>query len=110
MQEFELKCVQLISEAGVAKSNYIEAIAAVKKGNHRRVTELIREGEKSFIQGHNTHMELLQMTDRIDTINYMLLLMHAEDQLMSAEMYKTLFHDFESLYKKIQELEEVIMK
>ncbi len=108
MNEVELKCFQMISEAGVARSNFIEAIAEIKKGNNDRAEELVKEAEKSYVQGHASHMELLQKDTAIDAVNFMILMMHAEDQLMSVEVFKVLFHEFKSVYERISKLEEVM--
>ena len=107
MNEVELKCFQMISEAGVARSNFIEAITEIKKRNYEQAEKLIKEAEKNYIQGHASHMELLQMDTNIDTVNSMVLLMHAEDQLMSVEVFKTLFNELKSVYERIEKIEEV---
>ena len=110
MQGVELKCFQIISAAGVAKSDFIEAISQVKNGNTSRAMELVKEGEKSYVQGHDAHTELLALKDSAESINSMVLVMHAEDQLMAAELYKIMFMEFKDAYGKLSELEKEVGK
>lgn len=108
MQELELKCIQIISAAGVAKSNFIEAIGQIKKGNVSLARELVEEGEKSYVQGHDVHTELLKLKETEASINSMVLVMHAEDQLMAAELTKIMFKEFKEIYNKMSELEKEV--
>lgn len=110
MQELELKCFQIISAAGVAKSDFIEAISQIKNGDISRAMELVKEGEKSYVQGHDAHTELLALKDAAESINSMVFVMHAEDQLMAAELYKTMFMEFKNVYGKLSELENEVGK
>lgn len=110
MQELELKCFQMISGAGVARSNFIEAIGEIKKGNASRAKELVVEGEKSYVQSHEAHTELLALEAAVETVNSMVLVMHAEDQLMGAELIKILFMEFQDVYAKMSELEKEVRK
>lgn len=96
-QEQELQICQLISASGTAKSMYIEAIQMAKKGEFDKAADLIKEGEKCFLQGHKAHSEML--TDLTSFTN--LLLVHAEDQMMSAETIKILAEEIIDLYKRI---------
>ena len=51
---------------------------------------MIEEGDAAFIEGHDAHAGLLQKeaSGEGNTVN--LLILHAEDQLMSAEAFKTI--------------------
>ncbi|MCI5774827.1 MAG: PTS lactose/cellobiose transporter subunit IIA, partial [Erysipelotrichaceae bacterium] len=62
------------------------------------------EGEKVFVEGHHAHAQLIQQEAAGDHVNFHLLLMHAEDQLMSAEGFKTVAVEFIDLYEKISKL------
>lgn len=84
MVDMEELCFQVISLAGAARSKYIEAIRTAKKGDPERAAALVKEGKGFFIKGHDAHLNLAQVTEpQPQTTN--LLLLHAEDQLMSAE-------------------------
>lgn len=86
---------------GTARSCYIEAINEAKKGNYEKAEELIAEGEKVFIEGHDKHNELLQKEASGEGNVVNLLILHTEDQLMSAEGFKIIAQEFIDVYRKI---------
>lgn len=105
MDGLELVCFQIISAVGMAKSSYIEAIQEAKKGNFEKARVCIQEGETSFIQGHNAHGELIQQEAGGKEVNPNLLLLHAEDQLISAETIKILANELIENYERLIALE-----
>lgn len=105
MEGMELQCFQIISAVGMARSSYIEAIQAAKKGNFDEAHRMIAEGEQSFIQGHGAHAEMIQQEASGNKVEPCLLLIHAEDQLMSAEAFKIIAEEMIQSYQRIVSLE-----
>ena len=101
MEGLELIAFEIISSVGTARSCYIEAISEAKKGNYEKAEELIAEGEKVFIEGHDKHNELLQKESSGEGNVVNLLILHAEDQLMSAEGFKIIAQEFIDVYRRI---------
>lgn len=99
MEGMELISFQIISAVGSAKSLYIEAIQKAKENQFEQAEELIREGERAFVKGHHAHAELIQKEANGDKIDFSLLIMHAEDQLMSAETIKLMADEFIAMYR-----------
>jgi len=87
-EKFELACFQIITYVGTARTHFINAIHCAKEGKYDEAAELIKQGDEAFSLGHNAHADLL---------------MHAEDQLMSAESFRILADEFIALYKRIDE-------
>lgn len=88
MEGLELICFQIIAGVGAAKSNFIEAMSAARKGEYEKAEQLIADGEKEFIPAHQAHGELIMKEANGEKNELSLLLLHAEDQLMSAETLK----------------------
>lgn len=107
MDGLELVCFQIISAAGMAKSSYIQAIKEAKNGNFDKALSTIKEGETYFAQGHNVHTQLIQESSTDVQSNVNLLLLHAEDQLMSAETCKILADELIDSYRRIIVLENM---
>ena len=101
MEGMELICFQIISAVGTARSLYIEAIHEAKVGNINGAREMIKEGGQVFIQGHHAHVQLIQNEASGNKTEIGLLLIHAEDQLMSAEAFGILAEEFVDLYELI---------
>lgn len=100
MNELEQVCFQIISTVGNARSFYVEAIRTAKNGDIEEANRLLQEGKEAFVQGHHAHFELIQQEANGKQIEFSLLLLHAEDQLMSAESFGILAEDFIELYKR----------
>lgn len=102
MLGMELMCFNIISSVGAARSCFIEAIDMAADGKFDDAQKLIEEGQKNFTEGHKAHMELLTKASSGETVEIGMLLIHAEDQLMSAESFGILAERFLTLYKKIK--------
>lgn len=101
MEELELKCFEIITNVGSAKSCYIEAIALAKEGKFDEAKALIAEGAEVFLIGHKAHYELIQRDAETGDVPVNLILMHAEDQLMNADGFKIIATEFVELYEKL---------
>lgn len=99
MSGMELISFKIISAVGTAKSMYIEAIQAAKQGNFEEADRLIEEGSNIFIEGHHAHGSLIQQEANGEKVGFSLLLMHAEDQLMTTETFKIVAQEFIELYR-----------
>ena len=100
MEGLELIAFQIISAVGTARSSYIEAIQAAKKDDFAGAEKLIEEGDAAFVEGHHAHAQLLQDEAGGKENSLSLLILHAEDQLMSAEAFKTIALEFMDVYKR----------
>ncbi len=101
MEGMELIAFQIISAAGTARSMFVEALNLAKEGKTDEARQIISEGEECFTQGHKAHAELLSKSADGETIVMDLLMVHAEDQMMSAETYRMFAEELISLYEKL---------
>ena len=86
--DLEEMALEIITNVGTARSMYVEAVEAAKAGNFEEAHNLVAEGEKIFVNGHHAHADLVNDKIGVEELQYMFLVMHAEDQLMSAETLK----------------------
>ena len=91
---------QVISKTGEAKSNYISAIYSAKQGDFEKAKELVELGNKSFLEAHRLHGELIQKEAQGEKPELTLLLIHAEDQLNSTETIKVLVEEMIVLFER----------
>lgn len=98
-EEFELVCVQMITNSGSAKSSYIEAIQKAKAGTYDEAAKLMAEGDEFYAQAHDVHSTLLTKEASGEKLDFSLILMHAEDQMASTEMAKVLAREIIELYQ-----------
>ena len=96
---------EMIAKNGAARSLFIEAVQAAKKGNIPDARRLMEDGEAMLIEGHTIHGEMITRYARGEEIKMDLLLVHAEDQLMAAEMFKLMAREYIEIYGRLVELE-----
>lgn len=101
MEGIEYISFQIISTVGTARSMYIEAIQHAKAKEFDKALDCIKQGDEAFTQGHKVHGELIQKEAAGERTEICLLLMHAEDQLMSAEGFKIIAGEIIEVYKTI---------
>ncbi|MDO4325472.1 MAG: PTS lactose/cellobiose transporter subunit IIA [bacterium] len=102
-EELVMECFQLITYVGTARSCFINAIQSAKAGNFEEAAELIKQGDEAFVQGHTGHAGLLAKEANGELGNVGLILIHAEDQLMSAESFRIIAEEMIDIYKKMAE-------
>lgn len=83
MEGMELIAFEIISNVGMAKSLSVEALRAVRSGNYEECNKKLEEasGEK---------------------IEFSLIIMHAEDQMIAAETIKSLVEEMIDMYKELK--------
>ncbi len=79
---------EIISYAGNAFSNFYEAVEEVNKGNKEKAAELMKQGDEELNHAHKAQTELLFAEANGDKVNTNVILIHAQDHLMTTIMYQ----------------------
>ena len=103
--DLEETCMQLITFAGATKSAYVEAMSERRAGNEEKALELIKEGKETYAQCHKIHQQMFTSEHKMENSMQTLLLMHAEDQMMSCETIYVLANEIMQCYAMIENLE-----
>lgn len=101
MNDLELISFRIISTVGTARGMFITAIQKAKNGDFEEASQLIEQGNRHFMEGHEAHMEMLTRQANGEATPLDILLIHAEDQMMSAETFKIIAEEFIDLYKRL---------
>lgn len=102
MDELVKTSFQIIAAVGGARGSYVEAVRAAKEGDFERADALIKQGEESFLGGHDAHTSLIQREAGGDPVNMTLMITHAEDQLMAAETFKLVALELIDVYRRME--------
>ena len=102
MDGLEMIYFEIISAVGTARSMFIEAIQLAKTGDFDGARKLVEEGNEYFIEGHRAHAKLISKEASGEKVEFSLLLVHTEDQFMSAETFKILVEEFIHLYERME--------
>lgn len=105
-EELMTACFQVITFVGTARSCFINAIQCAKEGKYDEAAEMLKQGDDAFVQGHHGHAALAEKEAHGELPQISLLLLHAEDQLMSAEGFRTIAEEFIAVYKRLDGVTE----
>lgn len=100
-EELMMSCFQIITYVGSARTCFINAIQSAKAGDFDGAAELLRQGDEAFVQGHTGHAELISQEAAGELPEIGLIIMHAEDQLMSAESFRIIAEEFIDMYRRL---------
>ena len=103
MDGIELIAFEIISNVGMAKSLAIEALRDVRAGKYDEAEKKINESSEYLIKGHHAHTSLIQKEASGDKVEFSLIIMHAEDQMMSAETIKSLIEEMIEMFKQLND-------
>jgi len=101
MEGLELISFKIIASVGSARSMFVNAMRLARNGQIDEAEDQIIQGDEHMKEGHHAHMEVLTMQANGEVLPFDLLLVHAEDQLMSAETIKIMAEEVIGLYKTI---------
>ena len=99
-RDMEQLLFSLITAAGEAKSYAVEALREAKEHHKDRVGELLGLSKKSFKEAHGIQTDLLTDERNGKPTEFSLLLIHAQDQLMTTMLAMELIDELIDLYER----------
>ena len=101
MDEQEQIVINLIVNAGSARSSAIEAIQYAKAGDMEKANESLQQAKESVNEAHHSQTEMIQAEIRGEKTPLNLLMVHAQDHLMTSILARELIEEMISLYKRL---------
>lgn len=90
---------QLILHSGNARSKVIQSLREYRAGNKEAASKLLKEAEADLSLAHDIHFQMVQKEAGGQNTEFTLLLIHAEDHLMSTLSMKELVKEMLELFK-----------
>lgn len=100
--DLEIAAMQLVGSAGESKSLCFEALKLAKEGKFNLAEEKILEAKKVFLQAHEVQTELICKEADGEEIKMGVLMVHAQDHLMTSLLARDLIEEMIDLYKIIK--------
>lgn len=100
MENLELICLQIISNAGEARSECMAALAAARNGGFAEAGEHLAAAAGKLKEAHHVHMDLITMDAAGELDKISLIMVHSEDIMMGAEITSALTSEMVELYKR----------
>lgn len=88
LEEMQMTAFQIIASVGAAKSSYVEAMHVSRTGDFEKAEALIAEGDAVYAAANQHHLGLVQKEAEGEQLPFSMLLMHAEDQMLTTEVVK----------------------
>ena len=92
--------LSIIMHSGEARSYSMEAITLAKRGDFKKSRELIRMADEELGYAHSSQTSLIQGETANDQIDFSLLLVHAQDHLMTSMLAIELIQEIIILHKE----------
>lgn len=103
MEELETQIFEIITHSGTARANLYEALAATRDGDDPKCEALMKEANDEMTAAHNVQTKLIT-ADLDGGTKISLLLIHAQDQLMTTMSEQTLIEQMINMQQEINAL------
>ena len=100
--DIETIAMELVGNAGEARSLAFEALAQAKNKNFEKAKELLEESKQASLKAHHIQTDLICQEADGNKVEIGLLMVHAQDHLMTSILARELITEIISLYEKIQ--------
>lgn len=97
--DIEVIAMELVGNAGEARSLAFEALAEAKKGNYEKAEELLEKSKEASLRAHHTQTELICNEADGNKVEIGLLMVHAQDHLMTSILARELITEIIEIYK-----------
>lgn len=101
LEQMQMVAFQIIASVGEAKSLYMEALYLAREAKFDEANEKIAQGDKTYSEAHVLHFDLVQKEASGEELPFSLMLMHAEDQMLTTEIVKLMAVEIIELRKEI---------
>jgi cellobiose PTS system EIIA component len=96
----------IITHSGDAKSDAFEALENAREGEFETAKKLMDKSRTTMIEAHKAQTQLLQKEAQGDDMKISILLIHAQDHLMTAKLAQELIEQLIEQTKEIHELKK----
>ena len=100
-EEMQSVAFMIIASVGEAKSYFMEAIAKTRSGDFESARANLESGSIAYKEAHGHHFDLVNKEANDVDLPFSLLLVHAEDQLLTTEVIRLLAEELLVLYERV---------
>ena len=97
--DLETIAMTLVGNAGEGRSLAFEALNEAKKGNFEKAEQLLKESQKRTLAAHEIQTQLICNEADGNKTEINLLMVHAQDHLMTSMLARELITELIEIYK-----------
>lgn len=98
-QEISMLGFEIVAYAGDARSSLLEARNCAKRGEWDKVDALIESAQENINEAHKKQTEMLTLDARGEDLELGVIMIHAQDHLMTTMLLKDIIYDLIEIYK-----------
>ena len=98
--DLEMIAMELVGNAGESRSLSFEALSLAREGNFDEAEEKLKEAKRSMLRAHQIQTQLICKEADGEEIKIGLLMVHAQDHLMTAILARELIEEIISIHEK----------
>lgn len=98
----EVLVMNLIVDAGSARSYAMQAIQLAKAGQFEEAQEALENADKDMTKAHGMQTDLIQNEAKGNKTEIDLFMVHAQDHIMTAMLARDMAKEIVELYKKLK--------
>ncbi|WP_303021171.1 PTS lactose/cellobiose transporter subunit IIA [Faecalibaculum rodentium] len=102
VQESQLVAFTIISYSGMARALVHEAMEAMRKGEFQLADEKLNEADEQLVQAHKAQTDLLHVFANGTEIEIQIIMVHAQDHLMTTMTLKEVAQEMKILCKGLE--------
>jgi len=100
--DMEMIIMNLIVDAGSARSFAMEAIGLAKAGDWKEAEAAMKNAHEQLAKAHRTQTDLIQQEAKGNHTQINLFMVHAQDHIMTAMLARDLAQEIVELYEKLK--------
>ena len=101
--DIEMIAMTLIGHAGETKSLAYHAMNVAKEGKIDEAQKLMRQSTEEMLKAHELQTDLIVREAGGEKLNVGLIMVHSQDHLMTAILFKELAKEFIEVYKRLEQ-------
>lgn len=100
-EELQMAAFGIILSSGNARTLVHEAFAAMREGDYDKARDLLEESNEQMLEAHHAQTKLLQEYASGTEIKIEIIMVHAQDHLMTSMTLREVAIEMLELYKKV---------
>lgn len=108
VEESQMVAFNIILNSGAARTAIHEAMDAMREKDFETGAAKLEEAEQALVEAHKSQTDLLQEFARGTDILIQIIMVHAQDHLMTTMTLKEVALELEAVYKELAAIEAKI--
>lgn len=105
----ESTVMELIINAGESKSCAVQALSQAKQGDWSSASELLEQSTTAVKKAHEVQTDLIGQDEGEGKIPVNLVMVHAQDHIMTAMLARELINELLDVHKELQDIKKQLV-